>query len=207
MHSLDDMIEKYRHELLEFSKQNPARDEIYREAAAAAARPAEDNCRDCESGINAPAEKERQYESSIEDEITVRPYTDNIDFEMRNGSRGTLRVQVFAADRSFPVSGARVTVEVPFLTGGRELFSGATDADGIADNIVLPAPDKSLSLDEDNTEEPFALYRIRVTHPDYAAAEYENIAVFDSVRSIQPVKLVPLTQSGNEPSETVFGGV
>lgn len=200
------MIEKYRRELLEFSKQNPVHNEDDREFVSAAAQPAE-TCADCNSDMNAPMEKETQYESDVGDEITVRPYTDNSDFEIRNGSQGMLRVQVFAADRSFPISGARVTVDVPFMTGGRELFSGVTDADGIADNIVLPAPDRSLSLDEDNTAEPFALYNVRVTHPNYAAGEYENIAVFDSVKSIQPVRLVPLTQSGNEPQESVFGGV
>lgn len=202
MHSLDDMIEKYRRELLEFSKQNSVHTE---ECAEGEVGNKAD--KDYVPAMAQPMEKEEQYENSVADEIKIRPYADNSDFEMRNGSQGMLRVQVFAADRSFPISGARVTVDVPFLTGGREIFSGVTDADGIADNIVLPAPDRSLSLDENNTAEPFALYNIRVTHPNYAAGEYENIAVFDSVKSIQPVRLVPLTESGNEPQESVFGGV
>lgn len=190
MHDFDDMIERYCKELIDFSKQAPVHTEEKSDAVPTAAQPAE----------GTPQEDE------VQEYVVLRPYRDAEDFEARNGSRGTLRVQVFAADRSFPVSGAEVTVEVPFLTGSRELFSGRTDRDGIIDGISLPAPDKNLSLDEDNTKEPFALYNVRVSHPDYAVGEYSNVPVFDSVKSIQPVALVPLTQSGNEPSETEFGG-
>ena len=210
MHNLDDMIENYRKELLEFSKQNRMHsdEDKFKEYVPTMAEPTE-NCGNEtkeECSEQRQTEKETQYISNVNDEISIKPYANNEDFEMRNGSQGMLRVQVFAADRSFPVSGARVTVDVPFLTGGRELFSGVTDADGIIDNIVLPAPNKNLSLDEDNTAEPFALYDIRVTHPNFAAAEYENVPVFDSVKSIQPVELVPLTQNGNEPNAMIFGG-
>ena len=190
MHSFDDMIERYRKELIDFSKQAPAHKTQESETAATSAQ---------------PVEKSPQ-EDDVQEYIVLRPYRDAEDFEARNGSRGSLRVQVFAADRSFPVSGAEVIVEVPFLTGSRELFRGRTNKDGIIDGISLPAPDKGLSLDEDNTKEPFALYNVKVSHPDYAVTEYSNVPVFDSVKSIQPVELVPLTQSGNEPSETEFGG-
>lgn len=209
MHNLDDMIEKYRLELLEFSKQNPLHNgDECREYVSTMAQPTE------EKVIAEPVpestgsmEKEKQFESNATDDIRITPYVNNDDFEMRNGSEGVLRVQVFAADRSFPVSGARVVVDVPFLSGGRELFSGVTDSDGIVDNIVLPAPDKGLSLDENNTAEPYALYKIRVTHPNYVTGEYENVPVFDSVKSIQPVALVPMTFNGSEPSITEFGGM
>ena len=190
MHDFDNMIERYCKELIDFSKQSPVHTEEEPAAVPAMAQPAE----------------ETPQEDDVQEYVVLRPYRDAEDFEARNGSRGTLRVQVFAADRSFPVSGAEVIVEVPFLSGSRELFRGRTDRDGIADGISLPAPDKNLSLDEDNTKEPFALYNVRVSHPDYAVGEYSNVPVFDSVKSIQPVELVPLTQSGNEPTETEFGG-
>lgn len=181
MHDFDEMIEKYKKELLEFSKQNPQKCFDERKGAPTEAQPAE----------------KRPQEDEVQEYVIVRPYEDYADFEQRNGSRGTLRVQAFAADRSFPVSGAEVVVEVPLLTGNRELFRGKTNADGIIDNITLPAPDKSLSLDEDNTLEPFALYNISVRHPEYALGEYANVAVFDSVKSVQPAELIPLTQSEN----------
>ena len=195
MHSLEDMIEKYRHELMEFSKQNPVH------------TGEEADCRDVSAAQARPIEKEdRNSDSDVHGEVVVRPYADYEDFERRNKSQGELRVQVFAADRSFPVKNAGVTVTVPLLNGSKELFSGMTDADGIVEGIVLPTPDKSLSLDEDNTDEPFALYDIRVSHPDFADSEFTNVPIFDSVKSIQPVELVPLTQSGGEPQTAEYGG-
>ena len=195
MHNLEDMIEKYRLELMEFSKQNPVHNECEaqsRETAAAAAQPVES--------------EDRNFGTDVRDMIISRPYADYEDFELRNKSRGELKVQVFAADRSFPIVSARVSVIVPFTVGSKEIFSGMTDADGIIEGIILPAPDKSLSLDEDNTAEPFALYNLRVSHPDFADSEFTGVPVFDSVKSIQPVELVPLTQSGGEPQDTEFGG-
>lgn len=209
MHNLDDMIEKYRQELLDFSKQRPVHnDDEYGDFVPAMAQltEIEDDPVGYTPISSQPEEKSGQFESNATDDIRETPYVNNEDFEMRNQSQGMLRVQVFASDRSFPVSGARVTVEVPFLNGSRELFNGVTDADGIIDGITLPAPSKNLSLDEDNTLEPYARYRVRVTHPDYAQSEYDDVLVYDSVKSIQPVELVPLTQSGGEPRNLEFGG-
>lgn len=200
MHNLDDMIEKYRQELVEFSRQMPVHNDEYRDFVPTAAVPIQETNNDNEVNNN------NNDEDEVKDIIEIRPYRDNGDFEARNGSTGSLRVQVFAADRSFPVSNARVRVTVPFLTGSRELFDGRTDADGIVENITLPAPNKSLSLDEDNTSEPFALYNITIDHPNYAESVFSNVPIFDSVKSIQPVELVPLTRLGNEPEQTNFGG-
>lgn len=201
MHDFDNMIERYRKELLEFSKQVP----VHNIQEPVEAVPAMNSAETAQSSDTAPVEESPQ-EDDVQEYVVLRPYSDEGDFNARNDSQGTLRVQVFAAGRSFPVSGADVTVEVPFLTGSKELFKGKTDRDGIADGIALPAPSKNLSLDETNTKEPFALYNVRISHPDYAMGEYSNVPVFDSVKSIQPVELVPLTQSGDEPGDTVFGG-
>lgn len=190
MHDFENMIEKYKKELLEFSKQNPQNCCEKQRETVPAVQPAE----------------ERAQENEVQEYVVIRPYRDYADFEARNGSQGTLRIQAFAADRSFPVNSAEVVVEVPLLTGSYELFRGKTDADGIVDNIALPAPDKSLSLDEDNTLEPFALYNVTVSHPEYAAGKYANVPVFDSVKSIQPAELVPLTQSENMLRITGDGG-
>lgn len=192
MHNLDQMIEKYRQELVEFSKQSPVH--------------IEDEYEDFVPTMASPADNENTENDEVRDIIVVRPYKDSEDFKSRNTSSGTLRVQVFAAGQSFPIADATVKVTVPFLTGISELFSGKTDNDGIADDIVLPAPNKNLSLNEDNTTEPFALYNITVSHPDYAESAFTNVPIFDSIKSIQPVELVPLTFKGNEPSTNDFGG-
>lgn len=193
MHNLEDVIEKYRLELLEFSKQNPVhnsdasgvRDE-YRETSAVMAQE------------NIPVAEQ----PSVSGQLRV-PYQSFEDFQRRNTSSGLLRIQVFSADRSFPITNAAVRVTVALPVEDRELFVGYTDIDGIVDNIRLPAPDSSYSLDENNTIEPYALYNIYVSHPRFAPGEFLNAPVFDSVKSVQPVDLVPLTENKQEPGRTV----
>jgi len=203
MHNLDDMIEKYRYELMEFSKQNPIHNEPEKKTE-------EEPENDSEIYVPVMAqnvqEQADEFDSGVNDFVIIKPYENYEDFKKRNGSQGKLRVQVFGADQSFPIPEARVRVSVSFLTGSRELFDGVTDENGVVDDIVLPAPNKNLSLDEDNTSEPYALYNVTVKHPNFADGVYSNIPIFDSVKSIQPVALVPLTQVGNEPKSTRTGG-
>jgi len=126
-----------------------------------------------------------------------------------------LRVQVTSGGRSFPIINAIVKVRIPLDTGDREIFSGYTDINGVVDNIVLPAPDSSISLDENNsTVPPFAVYEVTVTHPNFAKSEFFNVPVFANIKAIQPARMVPLTETGEEPgtitipeqSMRLFGG-
>lgn len=204
MHNFEDMIEKYKRDLLEFSKQNAVHTDAYEEpqrpTADVMAQPVSPNQPD---EANAP-----------EAVITGRvPFADYDEFLANNRSEGTLRVQVFAANGSFPVPNATVRVYVQLDDGEREVFSGITDVDGITDGIRLPAPDSSISFDENSTVAPYAVYKLRVERKDYAPAYFEGIPVFDSVKSIQPVGLVPLSaDSSDDPTvvpqepEALFGG-
>ena len=205
MHNFDDIIEKYKRELVEFSKQMPVHTpfpEEYREAVSTAAQPQTAVTRNVRAD---------------ETDAVITPassFADYNDFTANNPSQGIMRVQVFAADRSFPVPGASVRVFVRLQDGERELFSGVTDEDGIADGITLPAPDSSVSFDENSTVAPYAVYSLRVNRQGYAPASFDGIPVFDSVKSIQPVELVPLSMNGREPGgetvpaepTTLFGG-
>ncbi len=196
MHNFEDIIEKYKRELVDFSKQMSVHtaidEEEYREAVSTAVQP---NTTEAVTDINEP-------EAVITSPL---PFTDNDEFVENNPSTGILRVQAFAANRSFPVQGALVRVYVKFVNGERELFTGTTDEDGIIDGIRLPAPDSSVSFDENSTVAPYAIYSITVTKPGYASADFDGIPVFDSVKSIQPVELVPLSTNGRAPTPDVIG--
>ncbi len=202
MHNFEDIIEKYRRELIEFSKQIPVHtqlpEEDVQQTVAVVAQPQIPVAREDE--VNSP-----------EAVITGRvPFADYDDFISKNQSEGVLRVQVFSANGNFPVPNATVRVYVPLDNGERELFSGITDVDGIVDSIVLPAPDSMISYDENSTVAPYAVYRLRVDRAEYAPAIFEGIPIFDSVKSIQPVGLVPLSDSDGTTvppeSEVLFGG-
>ena len=196
MHNFEDIIEKYRRELLEMSTHSAVHnvpDDIeYRQAV------------DVMAQTVSPTVETASEPQEPQAVITARvPFRNYDDFLNNNQSRGLLRVQVFSADRTFPVSNAAVRVFVDLADGEREVFNGITDEDGVVDGISLPAPDSSLSFDENNTIEPFAVYGLRVNKADYSPALFKGIPVFDSVKSIQPVELVPLSRSGGEPVQTV----
>lgn len=202
MHDLEKMIEKYRQELVEFSMQSPPADEaVFKGERSENVAPAMANALNFMSDVGASEETE-----------TYKNYED---FENKNPSKGSMRVQVTSGGRSFPIINAIVKVRIPLDTGDREIFSGYTDINGVVDNIVLPAPDSSISLDENNsTVPPFAVYEITVTHPNFAKSEFFNVPVFANIKAIQPARMVPLNETGEEPgtvtipeqSMGLFGG-
>ena len=204
MHNFEDMIEKYRQELIEFSKQSSVHTQEEHEDERMTAEV-------FAAGPDPLAEPE-EPQAVIAGRV---PFADYDEFVRNNPAQGIMRVQAFTADQAFPAANASVRVYIRLADGDRELYSGITDVDGIADNIRLPAPDSSISFNENSTVEPYAVYSLRVNKPGYSSAVFEGIPVFDSVKSIQPVELVPLSSGGSEPTQTVtstepmnlFGGV
>lgn len=188
MHNLEDMIEKYRRELVEFSKQTSVSEaEAVSEDMMSAAVPTMADILPFNDEVGGKEEKER--------------YASYEDFVSKNPARGAMKLQVTAGGQSFPIINAQVTVRIPLETGDRDIFTGYTDINGIIDNIELPAPNSDISFDEANkTVIPYSVYEVTVTHPDFADAEFFNVPVFAGIKSIQPVQMVPLTETGGEPS-------
>ncbi|MBQ2732604.1 MAG: hypothetical protein IJF74_00455 [Clostridia bacterium] len=112
------------------------------------------------------------------------------EFLAANPQTGALRVQAYIGAQGFPVAGALVTVSAPFLDGERVLYAVKTDADGIADNLILPAPEREASQIP-GSQNPFAEYNVSVSHPDYRTAVFSGVPVFAGVKSIQPVVFLP----------------
>lgn len=226
MNNFEEQIEKYRQELLEFSKNNPAiHIQPISEPESVEASAEYDDMPEAVETITKNVEVDTEPKSEVETvnekktEINPEPirlsqtekseiasyemYDSYEDFISKNGARGTLKVQV-TAGQTIPVSNAKVDVSVALKNSERNLVTEYTDIDGIVDNISLPAPPVALSLNEENTAVPFSVYTIKISHPDYAPAEYQNAPIFESVKSIQPVTLVPLTENGDEPGRAVY---
>ena len=117
------------------------------------------------------------------------------EFLKRNGETGTLRVQAFIGDRGMPVENATVIVFSTFRDGERIFYTVKTNADGIADNLILPAPSRESSELPGSTN-PYAEYSVTVSHPDYLSQRYEKVPVFAGIRSIQPVAFLPSLNGG-----------
>ena len=78
----------------------------------------------------------KQYENRISGDSPFKPEFEG--YINSHPGRGSLRVQVSAANRSFPVK--NVFVEVAVNDGGvrYSLYQDATDESGIVNEIVLP---------------------------------------------------------------------
>ena len=69
-------------------------------------------------------------------------------------------------------------------------FEGDTDESGIIDGIVLPAPARS-SSEKPFQPHPFTIYDIHVQNPLYLPQDLRYGAIFEGVKSIQPIDLIP----------------
>ena len=110
-------------------------------------------------------------------------------FQQLNSKSGTLRVQAYAGQRTFPVPGASVLVTHDFADGTRRFSAGVTDESGVFGDILLPAPNNALAQSPTG-KMPYALYDIRVSHPGYRTEIYRAVPVFPGVTSIQPVQFL-----------------
>ena len=244
---LDPVIEKYRKELLEFSRQNPkftepavvqtetvvevqtdaqdirfvfrdlagflntellagmsradrlrnvsAREQTPQGAPAADVQPTpvqekpqaqRDDCNAEEHAWGLDADKYPPFCNG-----TVDTFADRETFLKANPELGYLRVQVFAANQSYPVQNAHVEVSKQFGDEKYVFFAAQTDASGIMSRISLPAPDRELS-ESPSALQPYATYEIAVSHPGFAPVLFRDCAVFDRIETIQYAALIPL---------------
>lgn len=112
------------------------------------------------------------------------------EFLNQNPGKGTLKIQAFTARQALPVPGVHIIVSKRIGDEDHIFFEGTTDESGLIDNIVLPAPLRG-SSEKPFQPHPFALYDIHADHPSYRQQDLRQAAVFDGVKSIQPVDLFP----------------
>ena len=151
------------------------------------------------------SEEERAFpEANVEliggegSDLGIAPSAADLTYEeflAANPQTGALRVQAFIGAQGLPVQGALVTVSAAFKDGERVLYAVKTNSDGIADNLILPAPDREASQIP-GSQNPFAEYNVSVSHPDYRTALFTGVPVFAGVKSIQPVVFLPRGTEG-----------
>ena len=102
-----------------------------------------------------------------------------------------LVVQVYTARQAIPVPEADVSVYCGDGSGNVLISFRTTNADGKTDSLLLSAPDRAFSESPDSPERPYAVYRVRVDHPQYISETLEDVQLFGGVESILPVGLTP----------------
>ena len=107
-------------------------------------------------------------------------------------ANGFLLVQSFAPRQSSAVPDVRIT-----LTGedGTQL-TFSTDSEGIAPVQTLTAPDVSLSLDEDNTRQPYSLWNLQAEKEGYQTVRMQGVQVFATQTALVLLELVPQQRLG-----------
>jgi hypothetical protein len=145
---------------------------------------------DCNEGEHAYALDADKYPPFCNGEVDK--FQSREDFLKANPELGYLRVQVFAANQSYPIPNAHVEVSKQFGGDKYVFFATQTDASGVMSRISLPAPDRELS-ESPSALQPYATYEIAVSHPGFTPVIFRNCAVFDRIETIQYAELIPLT--------------
>ena len=211
MDSFEKKIEEYRRELMKYAEKHGnsyniksedyeeiTQKKIYNEAYVSN-RPMPEEYDGNETVDTSPSNYNPEPDTdNIRNSGTV--YNSYEDFITDNKKSGKLRVQAYASKQVFPVQNAKVTVIKEFNDGNHIFAELYTDIDGVAQNIVLPTKDKALSLSAGG-EIPYATYKVIVSHPRFITQIYENVPIFDSIESLQPVIMLPLSNTGS--SQTV----
>ena len=131
-----------------------------------------------------------QFENRITGESPFKPDFEN--YINAHPGRGSLKVQVSAANQSFPVK--NVFVEVAVMDGAMRysLYQDVTDEAGIVNEIVLPTCPASDNNSPETAGKGDTVYLISVFHPAFAEVVDFPVTVQDRTETILPVALEPL---------------
>ena len=110
-------------------------------------------------------------------------------------SYGTLRVRAYTASGALPIEGAVVRVMGAGEDNRLIVFSSLTDRDGLSELMILPTPDKELSLSPGPSELPYSVYDLEISLDGYYTKRINGLTVFPGINSIQLINMIP--GSGN----------
>lgn len=122
-----------------------------------------------------------------------REYGSYRQFVDETPNRGTLQFVVSAARQALPVPDARC--EVSKVIGGEKhvFYTLVTDRSGQTETVSLPALPSALSQTPEGNIQPYVLYDAKVTKPGFNEVIIENLPIFEGVKSVQRVNLIPYT--------------
>ncbi len=121
---------------------------------------------------------------------------------MNNSSRppestnsvGYLIVKVSTALGAIPLEGALVTIRGSERENSDVIYSQKTDQSGITKKVALKAPSITES-ESPGYPRPYALYSVDVLRDGYLPLRLDDVAIFESITSIQPAIMIPLADN------------
>ncbi len=110
------------------------------------------------------------------------------------GGTGLLRIRTSAAESALPIPNVKISIYNQQTNS--LLFQDFTDDNGILEGISLDCPPKYLSLDENNTQKPYATYNLVAESDTYKTAYVNNFQIFADETALAPILMLPknLTQ-------------
>ncbi len=202
---LQNMIEKYKDELLKYARENGGyvSDEVINNMPVSTdSMPAVNDIpqlREPEEITELVGTNPDNYNAG-RDEPTYRNLEE---FKAENTGEGTMKIQAYSGRGSFPVVNARVVISKDFTEGTHVFYDEMTDVSGIVEPVRLSTP-PSENATRTNEVPVLSTYTIKVTHPYYITTVYKNVPVFDGIMSIQPVNMIPKTGTPTDDNEIVF---
>lgn len=114
------------------------------------------------------------------------------EFIKEHPGRGSLKIQISAADSSFPVD--NVTVEVALMLDGIRyvLYKAVTDSSGIVNQIVLPANPASDSQNPETAGDCEVTYLISAFRPGFEEITDFPVVIHDGIETILPIDFCPV---------------
>jgi peptidoglycan hydrolase-like protein with peptidoglycan-binding domain len=103
---------------------------------------------------------------------------------------GYLAVSIYTADKALPVNNALVLVSYP---NGELLYSLNTDESGQTETVAIEAPDKSRTLDPNDSGPHYTKVDVNITAPGFERTIIRCVHICDTSTSLLPVKLIPLS--------------
>lgn len=123
------------------------------------------------------------------------PFTPEYDeFIADNPGRGSLKVQVSAADEAFPVEGVFVDVALIYKGKRYSIYHDTTDSSGIVNEIVLPSRRGSDSLAPETAGKGNIRYLVSAYHPGFCEVTDSPVTIYDRVETILPISLSPYAE-------------
>ena len=133
----------------------------------------------------------RQEKSKAETQPIMPSVTENMPDDTNTSSFGKLVVMVTTVSNIYPVTDAKVTVFKGAYDNMQVIDTRLTDRSGKTEEFKLSAPNKSLSMDSDETQLPYSLYNIMVSADGFIPNVHLNVPIFSGITSLQRSDLIP----------------
>lgn len=104
----------------------------------------------------------------------------------------------------YPVPNAKVTIFTGSVDDKNIIATALTDQSGRTTPFVLPTPEKSLSLNQNNAIIPYAVYNMLIEADGYINNIHLNIPVFSGVTSLQRSNLMLKETAGVDKGPQIF---